>query len=85
LWYFLHSALIPFLWWFQPVLDYYFHSHVESISIIFSFLVSFFYHTPPVHDLPLVWSVFHSFAALALGLYSTYEREHNSFWLSEPG
>jgi hypothetical protein len=78
---FLHSTLVPFLWWFQLVWECYIHSCIESMSTIFKFLVSFFSPTPPVHDLPLVQPVFHQIAVFVLGLYATYEREHVTFGL----
>jgi hypothetical protein len=78
---FLHSTLVPFLGLFQLVKDFYINPCILSISTIFKFLVSFFYPTPLVHDLPLVCPVFHIIAAFVLGLYSTYDREHVSFGL----
>jgi hypothetical protein len=49
---YLQSSLVPFLWWFQLVQDFYIHSCIESTSPIFRFLVSFFYPAPPTCDLP---------------------------------
>jgi hypothetical protein len=43
---FLHLTLIPFLWLFHPVSDFYIISYIESISTILKFLVS----------LPLPWA-----------------------------
>jgi hypothetical protein len=60
---------------------FYIHSYIESIWSILKFLVSFFYPTPPMCDLSLVWPVFHSIAVFVLGLYSTYEGEHAAFGL----
>jgi hypothetical protein len=52
---FLLSTLAPFLWWFQLVLKFYIHSSIEGTSTIFTFFTSFFYPTPLICDLPLVW------------------------------
>jgi hypothetical protein len=35
---YLQSSLVPFLWWFQLVQDFYIHSCIESLSPIFKFL-----------------------------------------------
>jgi hypothetical protein len=45
---------------------------IESISPIVKFLLSFFCPTPPVHDLSLVWTVFHTIAAFVIGLCSMW-------------
>jgi hypothetical protein len=66
---FLHSTLVPFLWCFQLVLEFYIHSCIENISTTF-ILVSFFYPTFLVCDLPLLWPAFYSIAVFVLGLYS---------------
>jgi hypothetical protein len=41
-------------------------NHIQVLSFL----------TPPVHDLPLVWPMFHNIAAFLWGLYFTYERQH---------
>jgi hypothetical protein len=47
----------------------------------FAFLISSFYPSSLICDLPLVWPVFHNIAVSVLGLYSTYETEHVAFGL----
>jgi hypothetical protein len=76
---FLHTILVLFLWWFQPVYDFCIHSCTDSVSTTFNLLVSLFYSTHPLCDLPLVWPVFHNVAAFVSGLYSTWKREHVIF------
>jgi hypothetical protein len=71
---YLHSTYSFSYGGFSQFRNLYIHSCIETISSIFKFLVSFFYPTPPVHDLHLLWPVFHNIAAFVLGLYSTYER-----------
>jgi hypothetical protein len=51
------------------------------MSTVFNFLVSFFYPTPPVCYIPLVWPLLHNSAVFVLGLYSTYGTEHVAFGL----
>jgi hypothetical protein len=77
---FLHSTLVPFLWWLQTVYDCYILSCIESLSTIFIILTSF-YFTTFIYDLFLVWPVFHNIAVFILGLYSTFEKEHAAFGL----
>jgi hypothetical protein len=60
--------------WIIKKKEFYIYSYRESISTTFIFLVFFFYPTPLICDLPLVWSVFHYIAVFVLGLYSTCEK-----------
>jgi hypothetical protein len=78
---FLLSTLVPSLWWFQQVKNFFFHSCIESTSAIFTFWPSFFYPPSLLCDLSLAWPVFHNIAVFVLGLYSTYERKHAAFGL----
>jgi hypothetical protein len=76
---FLHSTLLPSLWWFQLIYKFYIHSCIESTSTIFTFLFSFFYPISLVGDLPLVWPILYNIVIFVLGLYSIYERKHEAF------
>jgi hypothetical protein len=46
---FILYTLVPFLWWFQPVLKFCILSYIESSSTIFTFLSSFFPPPPLVY------------------------------------
>jgi hypothetical protein len=57
------------------------NSFLYTVYINIVQVLSFFYTTPPICDLPLVWLVFCNIASFVLGLYSTCEREHVAFGL----
>jgi hypothetical protein len=74
---FLHSTLVLFYDSFSQFKVFILILHTEYMNHIQ--VLSF--STPPMHDLPLVWQIFHDIAVLVLGLYVTYEREHAAFGL----